>query len=267
MKKWMLMAAAAVVGLGLSGAADASQKWSKVVIATEGAYPPFNFVDAAGNLTGFDVDFAEALCAEAKVECEIVAQDWDGIIPGLLAKKYDAIIAQMSITEERKRAVDFSDYYATTPAGFVGKEGMAVNIKNADGSINESALEGLVIGAQRATTHSAFLEDNFPDAEIRLYDTQDNANLDLVAGRIDVTLADSGVLAEWLKTDDSKGYTFVSETFADPQWFGEGAGIAIRKEDGDLKELLNAALARMLENGTYEKVNKKYFPNINLHPR
>ncbi len=265
MKNWIKTAAMAAVGIALSASA-ASAAWEKVVVATEGAYPPFNFIDKDGNLQGFDVDFTKELCKTAGVECEIVAQDWDGIIPGLLAKKYDAIIAQMSITDERKRSIDFTNYYCTTPAVFVGKDGMKIEAYK-DGKVMEHALDGMVIGVQRSTTHANFLEDNFPNAEIRMYDTQDNALLDLTAGRIDATLADSGVLQNWVESPAGKGYSFVSDTFAPVEWFGEGAGIGLRKEDQDLKEIFNKALAEMLANGSYQKINKKYFENINLHPR
>ncbi|MBO6841689.1 MAG: transporter substrate-binding domain-containing protein, partial [Thalassospira sp.] len=192
MKNWIKVASAAAVGIALSASA-ANADWDKVVVATEGAYPPFNMMDDNGNLIGFDVDFANKLCETANVECEIVAQDWDGMIPGLLAKKYDAIIAQMSITEERKRSIDFSNYYSNTPAVFVGKDGMSITAYK-DGEVIEDALDGMVIGVQRSTTHANFLEDNFMDTEIRMYGTQDEALLDLTAGRIDATLADSGTL-------------------------------------------------------------------------
>ena len=264
MKNWIKVASAAAVGIALSASA-ASAAWDKVVVATEGAYPPFNMMDDNGNLIGFDVDFANKLCETAKIECEIVAQDWDGMIPGLLAKKYDAIIAQMSITEERKRSIDFSDYYSNTPAVFVGKEGMSITAYK-DGEVMEDALDGMVIGVQRSTTHANFLEDNFMDIEIRMYGSQDEALLDLTAGRVDATLADSGTLEAWVNSEEGKGYGFVSNQFAPSEWFGEGAGIGIRKEDQDLKEIFNKALAEMLENGSYEELNKKYFPAIDLHP-
>ncbi len=262
MKSWLRVAAA----LGLVLVASSASAQQKVIIASEGAYPPFNYMDADGKLAGFDIDIANALCAAAKAECEIVAQDWDGMIPGLLAKKYDAIIAQMSITEERKRAIDFSDYYATTPAVLVGKEGMKVEFYK-DGQLNPDALKGLAIGAQRSTIHSNFLEDNFSGSDIRLYDTQDNANLDLVAGRIDATLADSGVLIDWLASDQGKGFALASDMLSEPKWFGEGAGVGLRKEDTALKEMFNAALKVILADGTYAEINKKYLPEINLHPR
>lgn len=265
MKNWIKVASAAAVGIALSASA-ASAAWDKVVIATEGAYPPFNEIDASGNPIGFDVDIANALCETAQLNCEIVTQDWDGMIPGLLAKKYDAIIAQMSITEERKRSIDFTNYYSASPAVFVGKEGMEVNAYS-DGEVVDGALDGMVVGVQRSTTHSSFLEDNFMDTEIRLYDTQDNALLDLVAGRIDVTLADSGVLLKWVQSADGDGFAFVSDAFAPEEWFGAGEGIGIRQEDQDLKEIFNEALAEIIANGTYEEINKKYFPTIDLHSR
>lgn len=264
MKNWIKVATAAALGVALSASA-ANAAWEKVVIASEGAYPPFNMMDENGKLTGFDIEFAEELCKTAKIECEIVAQDWDGMIPGLLAKKYDAIIAQMSITEERKRSIDFSDYYSNTPAVFVGKDGMSITAYK-DGEVIEDALDGMVIGVQRSTTHANFLEDNYPNVEIRMYDTQDNALLDLTSGRVDATLADTGTLQAWVESEDGKGYGMVSNQFAPTEWFGEGAGIGIRKEDQDLKEIFNKALAEMIANGSYEKLNKKYFPTINLHP-
>jgi octopine/nopaline transport system substrate-binding protein len=266
MKSWIGVAAALAMTVCAPFSSAVAKEWTSIIIASEGAYPPFNYMDADGKLAGFDIDVAEALCKAAKVECTIVAQDWDGMIPGLTSKKYDAIIAQMSITEERKRAIDFTDYYCTTPAVLVGKDGMHVDFYK-DGKLNTAALDGLAVGAQRSTIHSNFLEDNFSKGDIRLYDTQDNANLDLLAGRIDATLADSGVLLDWLKTPDAKGYAIVSDTLSDPKWFGDGAGIGIRQGEDDLKALFNSALKTILADGTYEAINKKYLPEINLHPR
>lgn len=226
----------------------------KVTIATEGAYPPFNFVDAEGKLQGFDVDIANALCEKMQAECTIVAQDWDGIIPGLLAKKYDAIVASMSITEERKKQVAFTGKYYNTPAKFVAKKGAGIEI-------SKEGLQGKIIGVQVSTIHENFARDNFGDvAEIKAYDTQENANLDLVAGRVDVLIADSVALDEgFLKTDMGKDYEFVGPDFNDPKWFGEGAGIAVRKEDTALLEALNKAIAEIRKDGTYKKIQDKYF--------
>ena len=246
---WGIVLAAALA----CGAAQAKD-WKKIRIGTEGAYPPFNFVDKSGELQGFDIDIAKAICDKLKAECSFVAQDWDGIIPALLANKYDAIVASMSITDERRQRVAFSDKYYNTPARFVAKKGAKLDATAA-------GLEGKTVGAQRATTHASYLEDNFKDAEIKLYGTQDEANLDLANGRLDAVLADATVLYEWLeKTDEGKCCAFVSEPIVAPKWFGEGVGVALRKDDKELAAMVNKAIAEIRADGTYEKINKKYFP-------
>jgi lysine-arginine-ornithine-binding protein len=225
-----------------------------VKIATEGAYPPFNFVDTNGALQGFDVDIANALCEKMQAKCEIVAQAWDGIIPGLIEKKYDAIVASMSITEERKQKVDFTAKYYNTPAKFVAKKGSGLQI-------TKEGLAGKTVGVQVATIHENFLRDNFGDiVTIKSYDTQENANLDLAAGRLDAIIADSVALDEgFLKTDAGKDFEFVGPSFTDPKWFGEGAGIALRKGEADLLNALNEAIKAIRADGTYQKIQSKYF--------
>lgn len=244
------LAAGAIALVALSGAGFAADK---VRIGTEGAYPPFNFVDSNGELQGFDVDIANALCEEMGVECDFVAQDWDGIIPALIANKYDAIIASMSITDERKEKVDFSKkYYSTPPAMIVPKDS---DLTAAD----PAALAGKAIGSQSATTHATYLEDVYTDASIKLYATQDEANLDLVSGRLDAIVADAVVLGEWLKTDDGACCKILAALPNDPAYFGEGAGIALRKGEDELREKFNAAIDAILANGKYKEINDKYF--------
>ena len=253
MKLFKTIAAAALAVAVMSSAAFAEMK--KVRIGTEGAYPPFNFVDSAGKLQGFDIDISKALCEKMKVECEFVAQDWDGIIPALLAKKYDAIIASMSITEERMKKVDFTDKYYNTPAKFVVKKGSGIT------DTSPAGLKGKVIGAQSSTTHSSFLEDTYKDSEIKLYGTQDEANADLVSGRLDAIIADSVVMWEWVtKTEDGKCCDQLPEAYSEEKWFGKGAGIAIRKGEGELKDMLNKAISEIVADGTYKTINEKYFP-------
>jgi len=252
--KRLFTAVVAAAILGLFAIAPASAEMKKVLIGTEGAYPPFNYIDSDGKLVGFDVDIAKALCKAANFDCEFVVQDWDGIIPGLLAKKYDAIIASMSITEERKQKVDFTDKYYNTPAKFVAKEGANIEI-------SKEGLKGKSVGVQRATIHENFLRDNFGDViDIRAYATQDEANMDLVSGRVDLVLADSVALDEgFLKTDAGKGFAFTGPGFSDPRWFGDGAGIAVRKGEDDLREALNKAIKQIRTDGTYASINGKYF--------
>lgn len=248
------LALAAAVGAALVAGGVEAQEWTKVRIGVEGAYPPFSFVTPEGELQGFDIDIAKALCEEMKVECTLVQQDWDGIIPGLLARKYDAIIASMSITEERKRTVDFTNKYYQTPARFVARKGAGIEV-------SKEGLAGKKVGVQRATIHDNFLTDNFGDVvEIVRYGTQEEANLDLIAGRVDLLLADSIALRDGLlNTEKGADFEFVGPSYTDPKWFGEGAGIAVRKGDTELKEMFNQAIDAIRANGTYDRIARKYF--------
>jgi putative lysine/arginine/ornithine/histidine/octopine transport system substrate-binding protein len=242
--KKILLAAVATLAFGTQAmAAD------KLKIGTEGAYPPFNLIDASGKVGGFDVEIAQALCAKMGAECEVVTSDWDGIIPALNAKKFDFLAASMSITEERKQAVDFTDAYYTNKLQFIAP-------KSGDFKTDKASLKGKVIGAQRATIAGTWLEDNLADTvEIKLYDTQENAYLDLSSGRLDGVLADKFVNWEWLKSDAGKDFEFKGE----PVFDNDKIAIAVRKGD-PLREKLNAALKAIVEDGTYKQINDKYFP-------
>ncbi|HSC85305.1 MAG TPA: ABC transporter substrate-binding protein [Pseudomonas sp.] len=239
-----ILLAAAILAFGTSAiAAD------KLKIGTEGAYPPFNLIDASGKVGGFDVEIAQALCAKMAVECEVVTSDWDGIIPALNAKKFDFLAASMSITEERKQAVDFTDAYYTNKLQFIAP-------KSSDFKADKASLKGKVIGAQRATIAGTWLEDNMSDTvEIKLYDTQENAYLDLASGRLDGVLADKFVNWEWLKSDAGKDFEFKG----DPVFDNDKIAIAVRKGD-PLREKLNTALKAIVADGTYKQINDKYFP-------
>ena len=216
-------------------------------IGSEGAYPPFNFIDASGRLKGFDIDIAKALCERMGVECKLVAQDWDGIIPALLAGKYDAIVASMSITDERRKVVSFTDRYYSNKVRFVAAK---------SAGFDPGKLTGKTIGAQRATVAASWLEKNAAGARIKLYDTQTNAYLDLAAQRLDAIFADGLVLYEWLTTDAGAGFTLVGDAYD----LDDGIGIAVRKEDDALRQRLNAALTAIIADGTYAKINARYFP-------
>jgi len=216
-------------------------------IGSEGAYPPFNFVDPSGRLKGFDIDIALALCERLKVECRLVAQDWDGIIPALLAGKYDAIVASMSITGERKKVVSFTDKYYSNKVRFVAAKG---------GGFDPGKLAGKTVGTQRATIAASWLAKNAGGARTKLYDKQTDAYLDLAARRLDAIFADGLVLHEWLKTKAGAGFEVVGDAYE----LDEGIGIAVRKEDNTLRQRLNAALAAILADGTYATINARYFP-------
>lgn len=270
MKKLLITILATVfAGTALSVVA---QEPMKVRIGVEGAYPPFSYVTPEGELEGFDIDIAHALCEAMNAECTLVQQDWDGIIPALQARKYDAIIASMSITPERQERVDFTNKYYNTPARFIGKDDMDLDIvASGDDDItvgsldqvelNQDALDGLVVGVQRATIHDRFVSEIFGDqVEIRRYGTQDEAYLDLVAGRLDLIMADSvAMLGGFLETEQGEGYSFVGPSFSIPQYHGEGAGIALRKNEDELREKFNAAIEQIRADGTYEAIQDKYF--------
>ena len=251
MKRRRLFTSAAAALLVTGAAAEAQDQ---LRLGTEGAYPPFNFIDSSGQVTGFDVEIGLALCEHMGVECEVVAQDWDGIIPGLLAKKYDFIIASMFITEERKQQVDFSDPYYLAAMTHVAPKDAGLT------ELTSEALSGMVIGAQSGTTQANFVEAVYPDADIRLYPTQDEVNLDLASGRLDLQVGDMLPLLDWLEnTDDGACCELVGEPITDPAFVGEGVGIAVRQEDDALREKLNAALAEIRGDGTYQAINDKYF--------
>ncbi len=243
-----LFAAASIAAVALfAGAASAQEK---IVIATEGAYPPFNSLETDGTLTGFDVDIAKALCEQMQAECEIVTNDWDGMIPALQAKKFDAIIASMSITPERLQQVDFSKkYYNTGPAIAVPKDTEITDL---------AGLAGKTLGAQTSTTHANYAEKHMPDAELKLYPTADEYKLDIQNGRVDGVIDDVVVLSEWVKSEDGACCKILTPLDVDVEINGEGAGIAVRKGDA-LADKFTAAIAAIRENGKYKEINDKYF--------
>ena len=253
MKRLILFVLASVV-LGLGNSTASAKDWETIRIGVEGAYPPFSSIAADGKLVGFDIDIAHALCAEMGAKCTLVQQDWDGIIPALLARKYDAIIASMSITAERKKKVAFTGKYYQTPAKFARKKGSGIEV-------NKTGLQGKVVGVQRATTYDNFITEKFGSGvDIKRYATQDEAYLDAAAGRLDLLLADSVALKDgFLETDQGKGWEFVGPDYTDVKYFGEGAGIAVAKKNQDLVDKFNKAIEAIRANGTYQKINAKYF--------
>ncbi|UVC10877.1 ABC transporter substrate-binding protein [Rhizobium sp. TH2] len=246
------LALAATVSV-MSAFAGATLAADKLVIGTEGAYPPFNNLQADGTLTGFDVDIAKALCDEMKAECTFVAQDWEGIIPALQAKKFDAITASMSITAERKEKVDFTNKYYNTPPAIAVPKDSAIT------EATEAGLDGKILGAQASTTHSNYGEAHMKKAELKLYPTAEEYKLDLVNGRVDAVIDDVVVLSEWLKSEDGACCKILGTLPIDPVINGEGAGIAVRKGDDALREKFNAAIKAIRDNGKYKEINAKYF--------
>lgn len=246
-----LALAAALVAVAAGGAA--AKDWTKIRIGTEGAYPPFNYVDTDGKVKGFDVDIALALCEEMKAECEVVTQDWNGIIPALVAGKFDAIVASMSVTDERKKTVDFTNkYYNTPPAVAVPKDS---DIKG----VTPEDLAGKTVGVQGSTTHSTYAEATYKDSDVKIYPTADEYKLDLENGRLDAAIDDIVVLSDWLKTEAGACCKLAGTITPVVEIHGPGAGIAIRKEDTDLRDKFNEAIKAIRANGKYAEINKKYF--------
>jgi octopine/nopaline transport system substrate-binding protein len=266
---------AIAAALGLAATTASAKDWTTVRIGTEGAYPPWNATDSSGQLVGFEIDLANDLCARMEVECEIVAQDWDGIIPALQAGKYDVIMAGMSITDERRQVIQFSESYAATPARFavLGESDLAdyeaplerIDLDEVDegeaAAIEDlkELLTGKTVGVQVATTHANFLEEHLGDVvEIRRYDTQENLDLDLQAGRIDAALASMSYWQPLLGTDKGEHFALIgADMLGGP--FGEGVGVGIRQADPELVEMFNQAIAAAKDDGTIAELAQKWF--------
>lgn len=248
-------------------------------IATEGAFKPWNFTEASGKLAGFEVDLAEDLCKRMNRTCEIVAQDWDGIIPALNAGKYEAIIAAMSITDERKKVLEFSIPYVTTyhaamlpkvEGAKLGESGQRYNlsdVKASEASVKalKEGLKGKTVGVQLASTNGSFLENYLKDdVKITYYKTVEQLNLDLQSGRIDATIADLTVLESELKKPDFAEYEIAGPVLTGGV-FGEGVGVGMRKGDTELKAPFDVAIAAAVKDGTVKKLSEKWF-GVDISP-
>lgn len=263
-----------VAAQAMTGAAQAKD-WKTVTIAMEGAYPPYNSTDSNNKLVGFEVDLVNDLCARMKVECKLITQDWDGMIPGLEAGKYDVISDGMSITDERKQRINFAGPYAATPAAFVApkdsplakmpENGKVVNFGK-DAAAGEAAvkdlqaaLKGLTIGVQVSTTHATFASKNLKDvATVNEYKTVDARDLDLLAGRVDAVLDDYPALADLVAKPEAKDVGFVGPSFIGGD-FGQGVGFGMRKGDEDLMKMFNDALKAAFADGSVQKYSLKWF--------
>ncbi len=253
LRRWMaalgLLAGLSVAQLIVTGAEAADKV--KVGFSPE-PYAPFWVQDAAGTWTGFEVDFIDALFKQMGKEYELVAIPWDGLIPALQEKKIDAIMNSMSATDERKKVVDFSDKYYETTVSFYARKGEPFEM-------SETGLKDKIVAVQTATSQASWLEQKWGGVvEIKQYDTQDNADLDLASGRVDYGLADTVYTAEgFLKSDSGKDFELKGEPVSDPL-IGGNVGAALRKGDPLLGDI-NAAIKALRENGVYKSINDKYF--------
>lgn len=275
----LAVVAGAVLALGLT-AFDASAQMRKVKVATEGAYAPWNFVNSAGKLEGFELDLGAELCKRAKFDCEFVAQDWDGIMPSLLAKKYDAIMAGMNITPKRMETINFTTAYAAGSHGFlVMKNSPLAKLPAAEYSLTKDAaaaekaiadlkpmLKGKILGVQASTTNLAWAEKYFKDvAEIREYKTTEQHDLDLAAGRIDAAVVAHSAAKATMETATGKDMAIAGPAFSGGM-LGLGVAVGIRKEDNDLKTAFDEAVKGAIADGTIKKLSEKWF-KVDMTPK
>ncbi|MBH8580829.1 transporter substrate-binding domain-containing protein [Halomonas pacifica] len=243
----MIATAAATLSLGLTAQADAPLK---VGISGE-PYPPFTYRAASGDWTGFEVELAQRLCDAMGRDCEIAPTGWSGIIPSLNAGRIDMIMNSMSITEQRQRVIDFTRPYYFTPGAYVAAEEREIAIPD--------GLDGLIMGVQSATTNATYARRELRDSgvDIRLYDQAEQVNNDLLAGRLDLVLADEIAMLQFLERDEAASFE-VKATAPRHEAYGEGVGIGLRQEDDALREALNAAIATVVEDGTCGELSEQF---------
>ncbi len=261
------------LGLLISLFLTISANADKIRIGTEGAYPPWNSKDASGKLIGFEVELAWTLCRYIGQQCEIVEQDWDGMIPALIMRKFDAIMAGMSITAERQKAISFSQGYADEVASLAVMKGSdlegistseGINLTKKTGAVKKdlktltSALAGKTVCTQTATIHQNFLESgDVGKINVRTYKTQDEVNLDLTSGRCDVALAAAVAFTDYAEKS-GKPVVLVGPTFSGGA-FGNGVGVGIRKDDTELLKAFNKAIDKARKNGDISRIATKWF--------
>jgi polar amino acid transport system substrate-binding protein len=246
----------ALGGLWLAAclAAPAAAKEARTIrIATEGAFPPFNYMEG-DEPAGFEVDLGKALCEAAKAKCAFVIREWDGMIKGLVRGEYDAIMASMAITEKRKARIAFSKPYYRVPAAFVARRDSDLS------AVAPATLAGKRIGAVADSEHARFLEERYPEAELRTYGKLEDANLDLIAERIDLVLADRLALSKFLESQEGQNCCrLIGNAPFDSGFYHPGVAVGLRKEDESLKALFDSAIDAVIADGTYDRIRAKYF--------
>ena len=246
--------AAALLAVLTTTSLAVAKDWKTIRIGSDATYPPFESIDASGKFVGFDIDIMNAICDELKVKCEYINQDFDGIIPALVAGKFDVIDSSISITEERKKTIDFTDKYYNTPPAIVARKDAGIK------GISVDDLAGKSIGVQSSTTHANYAQKTYTKSDVKLYPSADQFKLDLQNGRLDAINDDIVVLEDWLKTPEGKACcVFVGAVKLVPEIHGIGAGFGVRKEDTDLRDMLNKGIAAIRANGKYKAINDKYF--------
>jgi octopine/nopaline transport system substrate-binding protein len=248
------------LALLLAGVSTAHAAEGELSIGTEGAYPPWSMADAAGNVTGFDADVGNLLCTKLAVKCRFVVQAFDGLIPALKAKRFDVIISGMSITQDRKKEINFSVGYAELANMFlVPKTSDLAGIKDIDTLLK--GLDGKTIGVQTGTTHAHFIEKRVSNANLKTYDTLDNMQIDLASGRVEAAFADASALQDFLAKPEGKDFQFVDVKVQSKfdSTLGEGIGVGIAKENTELKTKIDKALCELVADGSIGKASQKWF--------
>lgn len=242
MKKWI--AAAALASLAMNAYAV-----DKIRFAVSATYPPFESLDYNNQIVGFDIDLAKALCAEIKAECTFTNNAFDSLIPSLKFRRYDAVISGMDITAERSKQVDFTQPYYANSAIVIAQKGQFSDF---------SQLKGKRVGVENGTTHQKYLMEKHPEVIVVAYDSYQNAILDLKNGRLNGVFGDSAVVSQWLKANND--LSSVGEHITDPDYFGTGLGIAVRQGNAPLLAAFNRALNTLKNNGSWQQINQKWFP-------
>ncbi len=230
-------------------------------VGMECTYAPFNFKNADGYLDGYDVDVAKGVAAIIGADLDFICQKWDGMIPALLANKFDIVVASMSITDTRLKKMDFSTTYRISVGRLVGRKNAGFNLFDGSGKPIPANFAGLKVGLERATTYSNWFENELPEAKVVLYDNNEALYLDLVNGRTDMIMTNPmKAHLRFLSKEDGAGYEFVSPQVDEKKYFGIGVGIGLRQGNDDLKARLNGAIKTLTDNGSLEKYALKYFP-------
>jgi polar amino acid transport system substrate-binding protein len=222
-------------------------------VAVEGAYPPFNYLEQ-NELQGFEVDLVKALCEVMRANCVLVTREWEGIVRGLVNREYDAVVSSLEVTDRRQKRIAFSRRYYRMPAAIIGRKdepGLAVT---------RETLAGRSIGAVDRSEHAAYTENVLTESELRLYGKLEEANLDLLTGRIDFVMGDKLALSKFLASREGACCRFVADVPENPAYHGHGYAVGLRKEDTALKAAFDQAIEQVMADGTYDRIRAKYFP-------
>ncbi|CAB3642209.1 Lysine/arginine/ornithine-binding periplasmic protein [Paraburkholderia sediminicola] len=250
MKKLALCFALAAIATGAY-----AKDWSTIRFGVDASYPPFESKGTDGKLTGFDIDLGNQICARLKAKCVWVENDFDGMIPALKAKKFDGVLSSMSMTPQRAEQINFSAKLFNTPTRLIAKKGSTL-------LPTPESLAGKTIGVEQGTIQETYAKTYWEPkgAKVVPYQNQDQVYTDLLSGRLDGALQDA-VQADigFLNTPRGAGFQFAGKDIVDAKILGNGAGIGLRKDDVDLKEKIDKAIADMIKDGTYKAIEKKYF--------